>query len=236
MTALTVTPQKILLLAKEEIMKNILILGLGRFGSAMVKPLFELGNQVVVCDTDEEKINRVIEYTAGAKIGDCTSEKFVRSLGVEDFDIVFVTIGENIQSSLVAVTLLKDFGAKCICAKAGSEMHEKLLLRVGADKVVFPERDAGERIANIYGRDSVFDCIELMENHAIYEIAVPEGWVGKSVREVNVRAHYGANILGIKQSANASLDPNISPEYLFKDGDTIMIMGETSRLKKIMSK
>ena len=107
-------------------MKNILIIGLGRFGSAMVKPLFELGNQIVVCDTNEENISRVLEYTAGAKIGDCTNENFIRSLGVEDFDLVFVTIGESLQDSLVAVTLLKDNGAKCIFAKAGSDMHEKL--------------------------------------------------------------------------------------------------------------
>ena len=217
-------------------MKNILILGLGRFGSAMVRPLYELGNHVVVCDTDEEKINRVIEYAAGAKIGDCTSEKFVRSLGVEDFDIVFVTIGESLQNSLVAVTLLKDCGAKCVYAKAGSEMHEKLLLRLGADKVIFPERDAGERIANIYGRDSVFECIELMENHSIYEIKVPEEWVGKSVREVNVRAHYGANILGVKEREGENLDPNISPDYIFTAEGSVMLMGEVSRLKKLINR
>ena len=216
-------------------MKNILILGLGRFGTAMVKPLAELGNHVVVCDTDEEKIGVVLEYTAGAKVGYCTNEKFIRSLGVEDFDMVFVTIGESLQNSLVAVTLLKDNGAKYICAKAGSEMHEKLLLRLGADKVIFPERDAGERVASIYGRDSVFDCIELMEDHAIFEIAVPKEWIGKSVREVNVRAVYGANILGIKNSAASKLNPNVSPEYKFKDGGSVMIMGETSRLKKLIN-
>ncbi|MBQ4557359.1 MAG: TrkA family potassium uptake protein [Clostridia bacterium] len=217
-------------------MKNILILGLGRFGTAMVKPLSELGNHVVVCDTDEENISRVLEYTAGAKIGDCTSEKFIKSLGVEDFDIVFVTIGESIQSSLVAVTLLKDCGAKCIYAKAGSEMHEKLLLRLGADKVIFPERDAGLRVASICGRESVFDCIELMENHAIYEIAVPDQWVGKSVRELNVRVHYGANILGIKKDSASKLDPNVSPEYKFKEGDSVMLMGEKNRLKKLINR
>lgn len=217
-------------------MKNILILGLGRFGSAMVKPLSDLGNQVVVCDTDEENISRVIDYTAGAKIGDCTNEKFIASLGVEDFDMVFVTIGENLQSSLVAVTLLKDHGAKCICAKAGSEMHEKLLLRLGADKVFFPERDAGVRVASIYGRDSVFDCIELVEDYAIFEIAVPKSWIGKSVREVNVRAVYGANILGVKKSEKSYLNPNVSPDYKFKEGSIVMIMGEKSRLKELVSR
>ena len=216
-------------------MKNILILGLGRFGSAMVKPLSELGNQVVVCDTNEENINRVIEYAAGAKIGDCTNEKFIRSLGIEDFDIVFVTIGECLQSSLVAVTLLKDMGAKCICAKAGSEMHEKLLLRLGADKVIFPERDAGIRIANIYGRESVFDCIELMEDHAIYEMKVPDEWVGKSVRAVNVRAVYGANILGIKKEASSALIPSVGPDFVFEKDNIVMIMGETARLKKLIN-
>ncbi len=217
-------------------MKNILILGLGRFGSAMVKPLSELGNHVVVCDTNEEKISNVIAYTAGAKIGDCTNEKFIKSLGIEDFDMVFVTIGENLQNSLVAVTLLKDNGAKFVCAKAGSEMHEKLLLRVGADKVIFPERDAGERVAGIYGRESVFDCIELMEGHAIFEIAVPKEWIGKSVREVNVRAAYGANILGIKNNAKASLNPNVSPDYVFTSGAIVMIMGEVGHLKKLVNR
>lgn len=217
-------------------MKNILILGLGRFGSAMVKPFAALGNQVVVCDSDEENVNRVIEYAAGAKIGDCTNEKFIRSLGVEDFDIVFVTIGESLQNSLVAVTLLKDCGAKCICAKAGSEMHEKLLIRLGADKVIFPERDAGLRTANIYGRESVFDCIELGEDHAIYEMAVPEEWVDKSVREINVRAIYGANILGVKKSRDSHLIPSVGPDFVFGKGNIIMIMGENGRMKKLINR
>lgn len=217
-------------------MKNILILGLGRFGSAMVKPLSELGNQVVVCDTDEENVSRVLSFAAGAKIGDCTNEKFIASLGVEDFDIVFVTIGESLQSSLVAVTLLKDHGAKCICAKAGSDMHEKLLLRLGADKVIFPERDAGLRVANIYGRDSVFECIDLTEGHAIYEIEVPDSWVGKSVLEMNVRARYGANILGVKNQADAPLDPNIRPDFVFRKGERVMLMGEQIRLSKLLDR
>lgn len=217
-------------------MKNILILGLGRFGSAMVKPLSDLGNQVVVCDTDEEKISAVLPFAAGAKIGDCTNEKFVASLGVEDFDIVFVTIGESLQCSLVAVTLLKDHGAKCIYAKAGSEMHEKLLLRLGADKVIFPERDAAQRLANICGRNSVFDCIDLDAGHAIYEIAVPASWVGKSVLELNVRARYGANILGVKKKAGGALHPNIRPDYVFAAEERVMLMGEQTRLVKLLDR
>lgn len=217
-------------------MKNILILGLGRFGSAMVKPLADLGNQVVVCDTNEDNIAAVLPYAAGAKIGDCTNEKFIVSLGVEDFDLVFVTIGESIQSSLVAVTLLKDHGAKCICAKAGSEMHEKLLLRLGADKVVFPERDAGLRVANIYGRDSVFECIDLAEGYAIYEIAVPAAWVNKSIREINVRANYGVNILGVKKGAGGRLDPNVGPDLCFAEGDVVMLVGDAGRFAKLLNK
>ncbi len=217
-------------------MKNILIIGLGRFGSSMVKPLFELGNQVVVCDTDEDKVAKVLPFTAGAKIGDCTSEKFIASLGVEDYDLVFVTIGESIQSSLVVVTLLKDCGAKCICAKAGSEMHEKLLLRLGADKVVFPERDAGLRFANIYGRESVFECIELAEGYSAYEIAVPADWVGKSVKEINVRVNYGVNILGVKKSREDRLNPNVGPDLVFEKGDMVMLVGDAERFAKLLSK
>lgn len=215
-------------------MKNILILGLGRFASAMVKPLCDLGNHVVVCDTSEEKIAAVLPFTAGAKIGDCTNEKFIQSLGVEDFDMVFVTIGESIQSSLVTVTLLKDNGAKCICAKAGSEMHEKLLLRLGADKVFFPERDAGLRTASIYGRDSVFDCIDLAEGHAIYEIACPAGWAEKSVGALNVRAHYSVNILGVKAYEGAPLNPDIRPDFVFRAEDRILLLGNRESLAKII--
>ncbi len=216
-------------------MKNILIIGLGRFGSALVKPLYELGNQVVVCDTDEDNIAKVLPFTAGAKIGDCTSEKFIASLGVEDFDIVFVTIGESIQSSLVVVTLLKDNGAKCVYAKAGSEMHEKLLLRLGADKVFFPERDAGLRIANIYGRESVLECIELDEGYSVYEISVPRAWVGRSVRDINVRASYGVNILGVKQPGGR-LDPSVGPELVFKENDVVMLVGDAERFAKLLDK
>lgn len=215
-------------------MKNILILGLGRFGSALVKPFADLGNHVVVCDTREENLAAVLPFTAGAKIGDCTNEKFIASLGVEDFDMVFVTIGESIQSSLVAVTLLKDYGATCICAKAGSEMHEKLLLRLGADKVFFPERDGGVRVANIYGRDSVFECIDLAEGHAIYEIACPADWADKSVGALNVRARYGVNILGVKASADAPLDPNIRPDFVFRAEDRILLMGNRESIGKIL--
>ncbi len=215
-------------------MKNILIIGLGRFGSAMVKPLFELGNQIVVCDTNEENISRVIDYTAGAKIGDCTNEHFIRSLGVEDFDLVFVTIGESLQDSLVAVTLLKDNGAKRIFAKAGSDMHEKLLLRLGADKVVFPERDAGDRLAKICGRNSVFDCFELEGGYSIYEIAVPQRWVGKSVRELDVRAKYGVNIMGVKETADRPLRPSVGAEYVFKENMQVMLMGDNASLSKLL--
>lgn len=215
-------------------MKNILIIGLGRFGSSLVRPMSELGNQVVVCDTDEDKIAKVLPFAAGAKIGDCTNEKFIASLGVEDFDMAFVTIGESIQSSLVAVTLLKDCGAKCICAKAGSEMHEKLLLRLGADKVFFPERDAGLRVANIYGRESVFECITLDEGYSAYEIAVPEKWVGKSVKELNVRANYGVNILGIKKGEKGSLNPNVGPDLVFSKNDIVMLVGDETRLANLM--
>ena len=149
--------------------------------------------------------------------------------------MVFVTIGESIQSSLVAVTLLKDCGAKCICAKAGSEMHEKLLLRLGADKVFFPERDAGLRVANIYGRESVFECITLEEGYSIYEIAVPAAWIGKSVKEINVRAHYGVNILGIKRGSG-SLNPNVGPELRFFEGDIVMLVGDAERLGNLLNK
>ena len=115
-------------------------------------------------------------------------------------------------------------------------LHEKLLLRLGADKVVFPERDAGIRIANIYGRESVFECIALEDGYSVYEIAVPEEWVGKSVKEINVRAHYGVNILGIKKGSSGKLNPDVGPNLQFVAGDVVMLVGDSDRLAQFLNK
>ncbi|MBQ9428278.1 MAG: TrkA family potassium uptake protein [Clostridia bacterium] len=216
-------------------MKNVLIIGLGRFGSAMVKPFADLGNAVVVCDTNEEKIAKVLPYTAAAKIGDATSEAFVAELGVENFDLTFVAIGGDIQDSLVAVTLLKDFGAKYIIAKAGSEMHEKLLTRVGADRTIFPEREAGQRTASILGRTSVFERIELEDGYAVYEIEVPQAWVGKTLKDLNLRAKYGLNVLGVKESDTSPLHPDFKPNLPFAAGMRVMLMGKNEELQQFLA-
>lgn len=215
-------------------MKNILIIGLGRFGSAMVKPFADLGNAVVVCDTDEEKIAGVLPYTAAAKIGDATNEAFVSQLGVENFDLVFVAIGGDIQDSLVAVTLLKDCGAKTVIAKAGSEMHEKLLARVGADRTIFPEREAGVRTAGILGRSSVFERIDLEDGYAVYEIKVPDAWVGKSLKALDLRAKHGFNVLGVKESDNLPLRPSFDPDAPFAEGMRVMLMGKNEEIQRFL--
>ncbi|MBQ7661360.1 MAG: TrkA family potassium uptake protein, partial [Clostridia bacterium] len=149
--------------------------------------------------------------------------------------LVFVSIGGDIQDSLVAVTLLKDCGARTVIAKAGSEMHEKLLVRVGADRTIFPEREAGQRTANILGRASVFERIELEDGYAVYEIAVPEAWVGKSLKALDVRAKFDLNVLGVKESETSPLRPNFDPNTPFADGMRVMLMGKNETIQHFLA-
>ena len=216
--------------------KQYLVLGLGRFGSSLAITLCRQGAEVLAVDRNMDTVEEHRSLLTEVIQADAMDKSVLEEIGVENFDMAIVTIGSDVRTSGTITMLLKEMGVKHVIAKADDEFHGRMLTKLGADKVIFPERDAGERIANIYGRDSVFDCIEIMENHAIYEIAVPTEWVGKSVREVNVRAHYGANILGIKKSSDASLTPNVSPEYIFTADSAVMVMGEVSRLKKLINK
>lgn len=162
-------------------MKSILIIGLGRFGKHMAQKFSEQGNDILAVDTDEDRVNAVLPFVTDAQIGDATNEMFVESLGVANFDLCVVAIGDNFQSSLETTSLLKDMGAKFVLSRASRDVHAKFLLRNGADEVVYTEKETAERLAVKYGNDSVFDYIEINEDYSIYEIGVPDSWVGKSI-------------------------------------------------------
>ena len=171
-------------------MKSVLIIGLGRFGKYMAENMMALGNEVLAIDNREERVNEVLETVTNAQIGDATSEAFIASLGVRNFDICVVAIGDNFQSSLETTSLLKDYGAGFVLARANRDVHAKFLLRNGADRIVYPEKEMAERLAMKYGTNNIFDYVELTHDYSIYEIAVPEGWVGKSILEKRVRTKY----------------------------------------------
>ena len=171
-------------------MKSILVIGLGRFGRHMAKKFSEQNNDVMAIDINEERINNVLSVVTNALIGDATNEQFMETIGVRDFDLCVVAIGDNFQSSLETTALLKDLGAKFVLARASRDVHAKFLLRNGADDVIYTEKETAERLAVKYGSDNIFNYIELNDEYSIYEIAVPSSWLNKSILKVNVRSKY----------------------------------------------
>ena len=179
-------------------MKSVLVIGMGRFGRHLATKMQELGNDVMIVDRDADLVNEVAEIFTDSHIGDCTNEAVIRSLGVNKMDICFVSIGEDFQSSLVITSLLKRAGAKHVVAKANQEIQADLLTRIGADEVVYPEREIAEKLAVRYNANNIFDYIQLTSDYSIYEIPVPTAWVGKTIAEVDVRRKHRVNIIAIK--------------------------------------
>lgn len=205
-------------------MKSILVIGLGRFGRHMAKKFSEQNNDVMAIDINEERINNVLSVVTNALIGDATNERFMETIGVRDFDLCVVAIGDNFQSSLETTALLKDLGAKFVLARASRDVHAKFLLRNGADDVIYTEKETAERLAVKYGSDNIFNYIELNDEYSIYEIAVPSSWLNKSILKVNVRSKYGISILATKQGNN--IYPLPKPEHVFTDSESLMILGK----------
>ena len=189
-------------------MKSILIIGMGRFGCHLCKELAELGNQIMIVDQEEDRLEGMFPYVVSAKIGDCTNEDVLKSLGIGNFDIVFVCIGTNFQSSLETTSLVKELGAKYVVSKANRDIHAKFLLKNGADEVIYPDRDIAEKVAVSYSSDSVFDYIELTDEFSIYEIAPLPKWVGKTLRDLDLRNTYSISVLGTKQGEYMKLMPH----------------------------
>ena len=213
-------------------MKSILIIGLGRFGRHMAKKFSEQNNDVMAIDINEERINNVLSVVTNALIGDATNEQFMETIGVRDFDLCVVAIGDNFQSSLETTALLKDLSAKFILARASRDVHAKFLLRNGADDVIYTEKETAERLAVKYGSDNIFNYIELNDEYSIYEIAVPSSWLNKSILKVNVRSKYGISILATKQGNN--IFPLPKPEHVFTDSESLMILGKNEDISRFI--
>ncbi|MBQ1733753.1 MAG: TrkA family potassium uptake protein [Lachnospiraceae bacterium] len=211
-------------------MKSILIIGLGNFGLLLAKKVHELGHQVLAIDKDEERVNAALPFVNDAMIGDSTNEGFLRSLGINNFDVSIVTIGNDFQSSLVTTSLLKELGGKLVISRANREVQEKFLLRNGADEVVNPEKQIAKWTAIRFTSDNILDYIELDKSHAILEVKLPEAWMGKSVGEVDIRKKYGINIMAVKE--NDRININILPDLVFTEGQTLLVLGEQKSIQK----
>ena len=214
-------------------MKNFLVIGMGRFGQHLSRKLTELGNDVMIVDQNEEIISRMSGEVALAKIADCKNEEVLKSLSVNSFDMCFVCIGSDFQSSLEITSLLKDLGAKTVISKASTKIQEKFLLRNGADAVVYPEKDLAYKLAVQYSGRNVFDYYKLSEHIAVYETAVPKTWVGKTIPELDVRRVHGVNILAVRSGSDLQL---ADMTRRFEDTDHVLVLGDEKDIRTLTKK
>jgi len=211
-------------------MKSILVIGAGKFGHHLAEYLCEMGSDVMLVDKDESKIDLYSENVTTAEIGDYTVKANLQALGVDDYDYVFVCVGD-FQDSLVIVDYLKELNASLIIAKASSDIHEKFLLKNGADKVIYPERDTAYQMAVEYTNPSIFDYFKLSDDTGIYEISVPESWVGKSLAKINVRKIHSISVIAYKEGEKITAIN--SPDYVFSPYQHIIVMGDKKNIGKI---
>lgn len=212
-------------------MKSFLIIGMGKFGHHMCHNLAALGNELMVADDLEEKVEDVVDIVTSAKVGDCTKIDVLNSFGVANFDACFVCIGDNFQSSLEITYNLSELGAKQIISLASTDIHAKFLLRNGANHVIYPERDMASRVAVSISNDSIFDYIRLSDQYSIMEVTPLKEWIGKNVIQANIRAKYHLNVLAVKNAQGDISMPGI--EYIFNDQDHLIVMGQQKDLDKL---
>lgn len=210
----------------------MLLIGLGRFGYHMAERMQELKDEVLGVDIDEDKVEQCLSCLTSAQIADATDENFIRTLGVRNFDVCVVAIGDNFQASLEVTALLKDFGAQFVVSRAAGEIHAKFLLRNGADQVIYPERDMARHAAVKYSANHVLDFFQLTPEYAIYEISAPKEWMGKSIEELQVRRKHHVNILAVR--VGETVDPVVSPAYRFTGQESIFILGASKEVKPFL--
>ena len=213
-------------------MKSILMIGMGKFGHLLCMNMAELDNEIMIVDEEEERLADLLPTKSSAQIGDCTNVEVLKSLGIRNFDVCFVCISGNFQNSLEITSLLKEMGAAYVVSKAERDIQAKFLLRNGADEVIYPERDTAERAAKKFSSDHVFDYLELTDDYGIYEIPLLKEWLGHSIRELNFRARYQVNILGIKTGEELSLLP--SADHIFEKDQHLMVIGKKKDVDKIL--
>lgn len=214
--------------------KSILIIGLGRFGAHLCRDLSNLGNDIMIVDLLEDRIQDLIPYVTSAKVGDCTNPEVLKSIGVSNFDYVVVCIGTNFQSSLEITSLTKELGAKWVISKATRDIQAKFLLRNGADEVIYPDHDVAERIAMKLTANHIFDYIELTNEYGVFEIEPLPEWIGHTIKELNFASAYHMSIMGFKNGADTEILPH--PDRTFKKDEHLMVLGMRTEVEKLMKK
>lgn len=215
-------------------MKSFLVIGLGRFGRHLTSRLVELGNEVMVVDRDEEKVARMASVATAVCVGDCQDEQVVASLGVRNFDVCFVCVSDDFQTSLEATATLKDLGARFVVARADRERQIKFLKKIGADYVIHTEMDMAHRTAMRFSARNAFDYFELTPKYAVFEMETPREWEGQTVAHMDVRRRYNVNILGVKNGDE--IEPLLDPQYRFQPDSHLIIAGDKAAGLRLMDK
>ena len=212
-------------------MKNILIIGLGRFGKHIAMQLKQMGHEIMAVDLNEERVEKVLPFVTNAQIGDSTDAEFLKSLGIGNYDICFVTIGGSFQNSLETTSLLKELGARLVISRAERDVHEKFLLRNGADKVVYPEKQVAKWASIRYADDHILDYMEVDASHAIFEVEIPYEWIGKTIGELDIRKKHNINSLAVKNEGG-EIGVAISADTVLNDGSTLLVLGDYKTIQK----
>ena len=215
-------------------MKQFAVIGCGRFGSSVARTLYGLGYDVLAIDENEDVIQNISDSVTHAVQADATDEASIKSLGIRNFDVAVITIGSDIQSSILITLIVKELGVKYVVAKAQNELHAKVLYKIGADRVVFPERDMGVRVAHNLVSSNILDYIELAPDYSIVEISALKDWEGKSLSELNMRVRYGINVMAIKHGAEINISPN-ALDTIRKD-DVLVVIGHNDDVQKLEKK
>ena len=211
--------------------KQFVVIGCGRFGEAVSTKLIELGKEVMVVDISEDIIQNISQTVTYAVQADATDENSIKSLGIRNFDVAIVSIGTNIQASLLVTLMVKELGVKKVVAKAQNELHAKILYKIGADKVVFPEREMGIKVAKSLVSKNVLDFIELAPDYSVMEVLALDEWVGKTLIEIDMRSKFGINVMAIKHEEDINI--SILGSYLIKKNDILIVIGNNEDLNKI---
>ena len=211
--------------------KTYAVFGLGRYGTAVARELVENGMEVIAVDTEQRIVNDAVSYLPVCKCADVTDSEVISRLGIGNIDTVIVCMASNLEASVMAVTLCKEAGVKTVIAKCANEMHQKILLRVGADQVVFPENESGIRLAKNLLSSGFIDMISLSKDVSMVEIDVKDEWWGKNLIELNLRKKYGLNIVAIKKGEKVNV--NINPEQVLDAETTLIVIANTAKLGKL---
>ena len=211
--------------------KQFAVIGMGRFGSSVARAISDMGFEVLAIDSDEGRVQDIVNIVTHAVSADSTDEEALKALGIRNFDVVVVSIGQDIQSSILTTLILKDLGVPRIIVKAQNELHGKVLNKIGADKVIYPERDMGLRVAHHLVSPNIMDFIELSSDHSIIEMQAAPQMVGKNLKELDVRAKFGCNVMAIKNNGKMNISPNADDGI--KSDDILIIVGANKDLQKM---